>query len=488
MSRIHWSNQWIFILAAIGSAAGLGNLWRFPYLAYENGGAAFVVAFIIANILIGIPLLLLEIGLGQKSQKGAPDALATIKSSYRYLGWAAVMMGFLVLTYYMVVVSYGVNYFAASFRLDWVPDASTFFFTDLLQITDSPLQMGGMAWGVFAGLLVGWVLVYFSSWKGVKSISKVVVWTATLPFVILGLLALRAVTLDGAMDGLRLFFVPDWSLLLSSSLWLAAFSQVFFTLSIAFGIMFAYGSLKRVESEITKSVVIVAAGNFLVSLLSGIVVFGTLGYMALQQGVAVTDVVAAGPGLVFVVFPEAINLLPAFNATIGVLFFTMLLLLAIDSAFSLLEALSVSIRDRMHGASIEKIAFVISIFGIIMGMLYSTKAGLYYLDITDHFVVSYGLIIVGLLQAILVGWSAKGTELINFIENRSKLHLKKLWLFSIKYLTPVFLIILLFLNIKQELSENYEGYPTEALIYVGLVPLLFAPIVGYILDRLIKKS
>ena len=321
MKRIHWPNQWIFILAAVGSAAGLGNLWRFPYLAFENGGAAFILAFIIANILIGIPLLVLEIGLGQKTQKAAPGALASIHPKLKYLGWTAVMLGFMVLTYYMVVVSYSFNYLKSALTLEWMPDASAFFFSNVLQLSESPLTTGGFAWPVVIGLLLGWVAVYFSAWKGVISISKVVTWTATLPFIILIILAIRAITLPGASEGLHLLLVPDWSALLSPGLWLAAFSQVFFTLSLAFGIMFAYGSLKAPESEITRSVSLVAAGNFLVSILAAIVVFGTLGYLALQQNLPVTEVVAGGPGLVFVVFPEALNLLPAFNSIMAVLFF-----------------------------------------------------------------------------------------------------------------------------------------------------------------------
>lgn len=484
MLKNYWPSQWIFILAAVGSAAGLGNLWRFPYLAYENGGAAFVFAFIIANILIGIPLLMLEVGLGQKMQKGAADAFGAIKKNFRYLGWTALIVSFLVIAYYMVIVSYGVNYFASAFTLSWQPDASSFFFGDVLQISDGPTALGGMAWPVLAGLLLGWALVYFSAWKGVTSISAVVKWTATLPFVILAILIIRAVTLTGAWDGLRLFLVPDWGALADPGLWLAAFSQVFFSLTLAFGVMVAYGSLKKPGTEITKGVIWVTAGNFLVSLMSGIVVFGTLGYMALEQGVPVTDVVAGGPSLVFVVFPEAINLLPALNAVIGVLFFGMLLTLAIDSAFSLLEALSISVRDRFPSASIKKIALVITFFGILAGLLYSTKSGLYYLDITDHFIVSYGLVIIGILESLIIGWFWKGGALVEFIKDHSTFHLEGLWLFSVRWFTPIFLAILLIWNLINEFKAPYEGYPVVSLIYVGLLPILLAPVAGAILDRL----
>tara|TARA_B100002051_G_C16741729_1_gene644733 strand:+ start:492 stop:1958 length:1467 start_codon:yes stop_codon:yes gene_type:complete len=488
MNKTYWPNQWVFILAAVGSAAGLGNLWRFPALAYENGGGAFMVAFIIANILVGIPLLMLEIGLGQKTQKGSADALGSIKKGFKYLGWTAMCMSFLVLTYYMAVVAYGINFFAGAFTLGWMPSAESFFFNEVLQISSGPGEMGGIAWPVFAALLLGWAMVYFSAWKGVKSISSVVKWTATLPFVILLLLIFRAVTLDGASDGLALFFIPEWSQLFTTDIWLAAFSQVFFSLSLAFGIMMAYGSLRHRNSEITKSVIYITVGNFLVSFMSGIVVFGTLGYMAAQQGVDVASVVAGGPGLVFVVFPEVINMLPALNSLIGVLFFGMLLMLAIDSAFSLLEALSVSIRDRMPHVPTEKISLIITIVGVFGGLLYSTKAGLYYLDITDHFVVSYGLVIIGILQSIIVGWLWKGNDMVAYIKDHSDIHIEKLWLFSIRYFVPIFLTILLVLNLRTELAENYEGYSTAALIYVGLLPILLAPAVGYFLDKLTSKN
>ncbi len=487
MEKTYWPNRWIFILAAIGSAAGLGNLWRFPYLAYENGGGAFVFAIIIANILIGIPLLMLEVGLGQKMQKGAADAFGAIKKHFRFIGWTAIVLAFIVISYYMAVVSYGVNYFAASFTLEWQPDANSFFFNDVLQISDGPLTMGGISWPVLAGLLLAWALVYFSAWKGVKSISAVVKWTATLPFVILFILIIRALTLDGAGDGIRLFLFPDWSSLADPNLWLAAFSQVFFSLSLAFGVMIAYGSLNRKSTEITKSALWIAGGNFLVSIMSGLVVFGTLGYMALQQGIPVAEAASGGPGLVFVVFPEAINLLPALNSVIAILFFGMILLLAIDSAFSLLEALAVSVRDRFKKTNPKKIAFIITFFGILAGLFYSTKGGLYYLDITDHFVVSYGLVIMGILEAIIIGWLWKGNQLVDFIKDHSEIHLEKLWLFSIRWFTPLFLGILLIWNIYNEFQQNYEGYPTEALIYIGLLPILLAPVVGYILDKLTTR-
>jgi len=482
-NKHHWPNQWVFILAAIGSAAGLGNLWRFPFLAYEHGGGAFVFAIIVANLVIGIPLLLLEVGLGQMMQKGAADAFGAIKRNLKYLGWTALTLGFMILAYYMVVVSWGINYFASSFTLAWGEHTGDFFFKELLQLSDGVGTVGGISLPVLVGLLVAWALVYFSVWKGVLSVSKVVVWTATIPFVILFLLIIRAVTLPGSAEGLELFFIPEWSMLGNPDLWLAAFSQVFFSLSLASGVMIAYGSLKKMTTNITKSVIFVAIGNFAISIMSGVVVFGTLGYMALQKGVAVPDVIAGGPSLLFVVFPEVISLMPAFNTTIAVLFFGMLLMLAIDSAFSLIEALSVSIRNRFPAVSTKKITFILASIGLLSGIIFTTKGGLYYLDIVDHFIVSYGLVAIGMLEAIIIGWVYKGNVIKNFINNVSDWKLGLWFDLSIKFIIPIFLGGLLILNIVNELKVPYEDYPIHALLYIGLLPILLAPLIGMAIDK-----
>ncbi|OGZ42580.1 MAG: hypothetical protein A3C80_03740 [Candidatus Ryanbacteria bacterium RIFCSPHIGHO2_02_FULL_45_43] len=488
LQRQHWPSRWVFILAAIGSAAGLGNLWRFPFLAYEHGGAAFILVLVLANIVIGIPLLILEIGLGQMMQRAAPDAMGKIRKGFRYLGWLAITLGMMVLFYYMAVMSWSVNYFASAFTLAWGDDTVNFFLGDILNLSGGVNDIGGISWPVLSGLLFAWALVYFSVWKGVQSVSKVVVWTATLPFVILAILIVRALTLEGAGEGVSLFLVPNWSSLANPDLWIAAFSQVFFSLSLAFGIMIAYGSFNPKQTEITMSAVWVAVGNFLVSFMSGLVVFGTLGYMATQQGVPVTEAVTGGPALVFMIFPLAISLLPAFNALIAVLFFGMLLTLAIDSAFSLLEAFSAAFRDRYAAAPTKKIALLISLVGIAGGLLFTTHAGLYFLDIADHFIVNYGLVIMGILETVIVGWAWKGNKLLEFVNKTSTVKLGVSWNIAIKYITPIFLTILLIINLKNEFVTPYEGYPIWALVYIGALPIILSPFIAVLLDRLTTRK
>lgn len=484
--RQHWPSRWIFILAAIGSAAGLGNLWRFPYLAYEHGGAAFVIALLLANIIVGIPLLAAEVALGQKTQKATPDAFAAIKKKFRFLGWFAIVMGFMVLVYYMAVMGWGVNYLGASFNLSWGDDAGAFFFEKILNLSDGPGSVGGISWPVLTGLLIAYVAVYFSVWKGVKSVSKVVAWSATLPFIILLVLMIRALTLDGSAEGVKLFLIPDWSAFKDPQLWIAAFSQVFFSLSLAFGIMVAYGSFNRENTDISKSVIWIVVGNFVVSLMSGFVVFGTLGYMALQQGLPVNEVIAGGPALAFVVFPQAISLLPALNSLIAVVFFAMVLLLGLDSAFSLLEAFSASVKDRYPSVSTKKIALIICIVGASLGVLFTTHAGLYYLDIVDHFVVNYGLVLVGILEAIVLGWLWKKNKILEYINEKSEWKFGRGWKLSIMFIIPIFLTILFIVNLVGEIRTPYEGYPTWALLYIGVLPVVLAPLAGAVIDSLVK--
>jgi neurotransmitter:Na+ symporter, NSS family len=483
VERIHWPNKWVFILAAVGSAAGLGNIWRFPFLAYEHGGAAFIVALIIANIVIGIPLLILEISLGQMKQKGAPDAFGAVKRGFRYVGWFGLVMMFIVMAYYMSVMAWSVDYLGSAFNLSWGADTASYFFGDVLNLSDGPGMFGGFSSLAVIGFIISWILIYFSVWKGVKSVSKVVVWTATLPFVILLVLLIRAVTLPGAGNGLSVYLVPVWSSLLDPQLWLAAFSQVFFSLSIAFGMMVAYGSYNKPGTEITKSAIMIAVGNFLVSFMAGFAVFGTLGFMANQQGVPVTEVVAGGPALVFVVLPQALAMIPVFTKLFAVLFFATIVMLAIDSAFSILEGIAVAWRDRFPEYSSKKLTLWLAGVVFILGIPFISGAGLYYLDIVDHFVVNYGLVIMGLTEALIVGWLWKGNELLNFINERSRFKLGTGWKFSIKVLTPVFLITLLVINIINEFKEPYEGYPVWALVFIGALPIILAPLISWILDR-----
>lgn len=477
-----WPNRWVFILAAIGSAAGLGNIWRFPFLAFEHGGAAFVLALIIATVVVGLPLLTLETGLGQKTKLAAPAAFASIKKPLRLLGWTALVFSFFVIAYYMSVIGWGVDYLAASVDLLWANDTSTFFFDTVLNISDGAGSISGFSWPVVAGFLVSWVLVYFSVWKGVESVSKVVVWTATIPILLLAILLIRAVTLPGAGAGLEAFFVPEWASLLNPQLWLAAFSQVFFSLSLAFGIMIAYSSYNEDSTPVVENALWILLGNILVSLLAGVTVFATLGYMAATQGTSIGQVVAGGPSLVFVVLPEAISLLPAFSSLFAFGFFATIIMLGIDSAFSILEGIAAGFKNALPEVSTKKVTLVLSGVALLAGLPFITDGGLYLLDILDHFTIKYGLVAIGAVEAGVVGWFY-ADELRDYINERSMWQIGSLWKIAIKYVIPLFLTGLFVINVYQELQSAYEGYPVWTLIVFGVVPVLLAPAIAYAVDH-----
>lgn len=477
-----WPNRWVFILAAIGSAAGLGNIWRFPFLAFEHGGGAFVLVLIIATLIVGLPLLALETGIGQKTKLAAPGALGSIKKPLRLIGWTALVFSFFVIAYYMSVLGWSIDYLFSSFDLLWATDTSSYFFDTVLNLPDGVGSISGFSWPVLAGFLISWVLVYFSVWKGVESVSKVVVWTATLPIALLIILIIRAVTLPGAGAGLELFFLPEWSALGDPQLWLAAFSQVFFSLSLAFGIMIAYGSYNDDASPVLENTIWILVGNLVVSILAGIAVFGTLGHMAAVQGSAISEVVAGGPSLVFVVLPEAISLLPALAGLFAVLFFATIVMLGIDSAFSILEGIAAGFKNAISGVSVKKATLALSGVALIAGLPFVTDGGLYLLDILDHFTINYGLVAIGALEAGFVGW-LYGDELKAYINERSSWQLGSWWSIAVKYVIPLFLTALFVINVVTELDAPYEGYPVWALLAVGVLPIVLAPLIAYIVDH-----
>ena len=462
MTRQRWTSRTVFILAAVGSAVGLGNLWRFPYLAGKYGGGAFLVPYLIALVLIGVPLLMLELAVGQKMQRGAIASYQKLHPSFIGLGILALISSFIIVSYYAVVMAWSLIYLFASFGVRWSADAEGYFFQEVLQISENVNSLGGINWSVLAALVFIWILVYFCIWQGTKSVGQVVRYTVPLPVILLGALLLRAVTLPGFLDGWAIYLTPDWDALLNPEVWTAAFSQIFYTLSLAFGIMIAYGSYKELDDDIAKNTWITALLNSGTSLFAGLVVFGILGYMARQTGIPLTELAASGPGLAFVVFPEALSLMP-WSGIFSVLFFVMLLLLGIDSAFSLAEAVNAAIVDRHQQLPIAQISMFVCAGAAIAGIIYTTRAGLYFLDIVDHFVTSYNLLLVGICQSILVGWIYGAEKMRRYINQVSDWQVGKWWNIAVKYIIPLVLVTLLSAQFSQDLRIPYENYPAWAL-------------------------
>ncbi len=477
MQKQYWQNKWIFILAAIGSAAGLWNLWRFPYQVYDNWWWAFIVAYLVILLILGLSLLVWEVAFWQYTQKWAPWAFGSVSKYLKWLGWAGILTAAVILSYYAVVIWWWIDYLGYSIKwlfnwiLPWANDAKTFFFSNVLHLTKDISVVGNISIPVLIGTVITWILIYFTTFKSVKSVGKVVLFTATLPFITLAILAIRWATLPWASEWLHYLLWANWDKLADLSTWIAAAGQIFFTLSLAMGIMIAYWALKPKDSEIVKSTIIVAIGNTLVSFLSAIAVFWTLWYLAAKQGVEVSKVVAWWPSLVFVTIPKTISLLPALQSLFAVIFFVTVFLLAIDSAMSLIEAVWVAIRDKFKNVKIEIITLILVVVLWLSSLIYTFGNGLYVLDIVDHFITSYSMLFIWVMEAIifLVIWK-KFAYFIDEHNDFRKIWFNKWYLLVCWFLSILILGYLLYKNIAGWLS--YWGYDKSYLILYGVYTLV----------------
>ncbi|RLC56214.1 MAG: sodium-dependent transporter [Candidatus Cloacimonadota bacterium] len=484
--RGNWSSRQAFILAAIGSAIGLGNIWRFPFKCYENGGGAFLVAYIIAMLTAGIPLMIMELSLGHRFKLAAPLSFRKIGKKFEWVGWWAVFVGFIIVCYYAVVMAWGLNYSVFSFTQAWGTDTGTFFFKDFLGLTDGPYQLGGFQLPILISLIIGWILIVGAVWKGVKTVSKVVYVTVFLPWLLLVVFVVRGMTLPGSMEGINYYLYPHFEQLLNPSVWIAAYGQIFYSLSIGFGIMIAYASFLKKDAEIINSSIIITLSNCTTSFIGGFAVFGALGYYAQLKGVAVESVLKGGPGLAFVTYPTIINNLP-FSRFFGIIFFLMLLTLAIDSAFSLLEAISSSMRDKFNW-SIKRSNITVAAIAFLIGLIFTTGAGLYWLDIVDKWIEFFGLCVVVLVECVVLGWFFKVDKLRNYANKYSEVRISKLWNYLIKLIIPIIIFALIITETIKLITKGYEGYPASALLIAGWGVVILLPIVSIIFSRIGRKE
>jgi NSS family neurotransmitter:Na+ symporter len=327
-----------------------------------------------------------------------------------------------------------------------------------------------------------WALIYLVLRKGVRSVSKVVLITVPLPVLLLVVLLIRGITLPGAMEGIRYYLTPDFSKLANPGIWLRAYGQIFFTLSLASGIMIAYGSFLGRKAEITNSALITGLANCGTSFLAGFAVFSMLGYLAQVKGLPIPDVTASGTGLAFVAYPTAISQLPALNSAIGVIFFITLLTLGIDSAFALQEAFTTGFHDKW-GIPIGKLALGFVAVAFPISLIFTTRGGFYWFDIVDKYICDFGLVVAGLMQCVTIGYLYNVQGFRAYLNSISEIRLGNWWIISLRYITPGVLFIILIINLHGEITKTYAGYPRWATLLGGWGTLIIFLVLGYILWR-----
>ena len=482
-NREQWGSKIGFILAAIGSAVGLGNIWRFPYIAYSNGGGAFLIPYFFAIFTAGIPLLILEYGLGHKYKGSTPLAIAKVKKKWEWLGWWPTINAFIILSYYSMILSWTVNYLGFSFSKSWGADSNTFFHTDFLKLTSSPFELGGLILPILIGIIVVWFINWIICYKGIKGgIEKANKVLLPALVVIMIIIAVRAVNLEGASIGLNTLFTPDWSKVMDPKVWIAAYGQVFFSLSLAMGIMMTYSSYLPEKTDINNSAFMTAFANCGFEFLAAIAVFSILGFMANVQGVPTSEVVSSGVGLAFVAFPAVFNEMGTLGTILGALFFICLLFAGLTSSISLIEAVAAPFIDKFGWAR-NKTVTIICIIGIIIGVVYSSGAGLYILDIVDNFINNYGIVVVGLLEVLLIGWIASPEIIREHTNSISYFRIGKWWNICVKFVTPAILIYMLVQSLITEIKTPYGGYEASALFAYGWSIIGFGIILALIISK-----
>jgi NSS family neurotransmitter:Na+ symporter len=479
--RPQWGTHIGFLFAAIGSAIGLGNIWRFSYLCYKNGGGAFLIPYIIALFIVGIPLMILEIGLGHKMKGAAPTSFRMVSKRWEWMGWwPVVFIMFGIVLYYSVIISWCLSYLFLSFNLGWTSDPNTFFFKKFLMISSGPFDIGGIRMPIILSLILvwflNWIIVFNGVQKGLERANKIFM---PILFLLTTIIVLWSIQLPGADGGILIYLKPQFSKLKDIKVWMDAFGQIFFSTSIGFGIMIAYASYLPEKSQIVKDSFIISLSDSLFSIFAGFGVFSILGYMAHTTSKEFGEVVSQSIGLAFVAYPKAISILPALPSLFGILFFGILVIAGLSSSISILEAFISAIIDKFN-YSRKFVVSILSIAGLLGGIIFTTQSGLYWIDIVDHFLTQYGLILVGVLECIILGWLYGVKRLRDHINRHSIWHLNKLWDISIKFISPLILIILLLSSLKSEFIKPYGDYSWKAIILIGgewLIYTLFLAII-----------
>ena len=461
-----WSRELYFLLACIGAAVGLGNLWRFPYVAYSNGGGAFLLPYVICLFAIGIPVALLEIGLGRWSGGSIVGAFSTISSRLTWIGWWALVNSLVIVFYYSVVINWCVQYAVYSLHEAWQPDAAAFFTGTVLSLTDSPFIFGSLSLRGAAALALVWGTIYFIVKGGTKVLSRVLLVTVPLPLVLLVTLSVRSLTLPGGSDGLWYFLTPDTDALLHPAVWAAAASQVVLSLGLGMGQMVAYASRKKDNKHIVKSGIMIFSADLLFSLLSGVTVFATMGILAASRGVDIGNLKLDGLFLAFVSYPTALSFLPLAPLW-GLLFFLLLIALGIDSVFAVVEANLAGFEDMRLRIGRRRMAAILCLVGFVGGLFFISGSGLFWLDIVDHWVAYYSIASIVILECLVFGTFGPIGEITRLLTNKLVGLSSVAWRFCTVVLAPVVLIIVFGHNLIKETTVAYGGYPWSALLLGG---------------------
>ena len=483
--RENWSGRTGFIIAAIGSAVGLGNIWRFPYVAYDNGGGAFMVPYLIALLTAGIPLLFLDYIIGHKYRTAAPRAYKKFSPSGQFVGWWQTLVSFVIAIYYAAVIVWAGSYMFFSFGQKWGEDTTNFFVSDFVKHTGDLTSV--FVPQMFIGLVIVWavsILIMFGGIrKGVELANKICL---PLLLVLFGIMVYKAVNLPGAIVGLNAFFEPNWVKMKDPNVWLAAYGHIFFSLSVGFGIMVTYASYLKKNTNLTGAGLVVGFANSSFELIAGIGIFAAIGFMAVSTGQDVSEVASGGVGLAFFVFPKIISIMGASGDIVGFLFFGSLVVAGISSLISILEVPISAFQEKFDWSRKKAVSIICGVCAVISISAFSTGSSLVLVDVIDHFANNIGIVAGGLMSIVLVTWFNRNKipSLLAHSNRISSVKLGGAWIFMLTVITPTVLTIALGLKFIDLVKTPYEGYSSTILLLFGWGVVVFFGLGAFILSRM----
>ena len=472
--RNEWSSNLSFILAMIGSAVGLGNIWRYPYVLYSNGGEAFYIPYIIAILVLAIPFLILEYGVGYNFRSSFAKGLTNINPKFEYFGWFLPFVIFIMTIYYSTVIGWDGIYFILSFFKGWGANPNAFLANNVLHASANLSDITTFVPVVAVSMIFCWIVIWFISHRKVESgLSTISKFFVPLLFIIMIVIVGFSLTLPGASIGLKELFNLDWSLLWHFDIWMSAFGQIFFSLSLGIGAAFTYASYTKEDVDLVSSTLYVIAGNCIFENFAALGVFSILGYMSLQSATPVSQIVTQGTGLIFVVYPTVFNILGDIALILGPLFFFTVYISGITSMLSSFEVFSSSIQNKFH-LSRKKTVTLLCIIGGTLSMVFATAPGEFLVTVTDEFVNNISLIISVLIECLIFAWIFNINKLIGFFNAKSKiLKIGKIWVIMVRYIIP-FILLLIWIGGIYEIIISESAVDLIILMCLSIISLIMA--------------
>ncbi|KAL3054896.1 hypothetical protein OYC64_017759 [Pagothenia borchgrevinki] len=493
--RGQWANKREFILSVSGQIIGLGNVWRFPYLCFKNGGGAFLIPYVVFLFMCGIPIFFLEVSLGQLTAQGGITCWRKICPIFGGLGYGSQVTLLYRVVYYIVILAWAFLYLFSSFHtvLPWASCNNTwntdncidcgqndsvyrhinenttssvkeFWQRRVLGLSGGIEEMGSIRWDLAGCLLLSWIICYFCIWKGIKATGKVVYVTATFPVVMLIVMLIRGLTLPGALTGIRYYLYPDLTRLTDPQVWMDAGSQVLFSYGICVGTLQAMGSYNKYNNNCYKDTFALCALNSLTSFVAGFAVFSVLGFMSHELGVDISTVDESGPGLAFIAYPRALSMMPLPQLW-AAFFFIMIILLGLDSEFVCLEGLVTAISDMfpsffLIGHRRKLLLLIICGVSFVIGLFMVTEGGLYVFLLFDYYACSgIPLMIFAILECVCVGWIYGADRYYDNIKEMIGYYPSSLMKYCWKFITPCLCVgTLIFSMVKFTLLKYNNTY------------------------------